>query len=96
MPAYLIIRIAVDDPTQLKAYQDAAPAIVAKYGGKFIVRGGATVALEGQADSRRIVVIEFPELSDAQAYYHSPEYSEVRKLREGIGSFEVIAADGIE
>ncbi len=96
MPAYMIIRVAVDDPAQLKAYQDAAPPVVKKYGGKFIVRGGATVALEGQADSRRIVVIEFPELSDVQAFYHSPEYSEARKLREGIGSFEAIAVDGVK
>ncbi len=96
MPAYMFIRIAVDDPAQLKAYQLAAPPIVEKYRGKFIVRGGSPVTLEGQADSRRIVAIEFPELSDVQAFYHSPEYSEARKLREGIGSFEAIAVDGVK
>lgn len=53
--------------------------------------------LEGSdKSSQRIVVLEFPELSDAKAYYHSPEYSEARKLREGIGSFEVIAVDGFK
>jgi len=96
MPAYMLIRIAVDDPAQLKEYQLAAPPIVEKYRGKFIVRGGAAVTLEGQADSRRIVAIEFPELSDVQAFYHSPEYTEARKLREGIGSFEAIAVDGVK
>lgn len=95
MPAYMLIRIAVDDPAQLKAYQVAAPPIVEKYRGKFIVRGGSPVTLEGAADFRRIVVIEFPELSDAQAFYHSSEYSEARKLREGIGSFEAVAIDGV-
>ena len=96
MPAYLIVRVNVDDPTLLKAYQAATPSIIEKYHGKFIARGGSMVTLEGPDESRRIVVLEFPELSDVKAYYHSPEYSEARKLREGIGSFEVIAVDGVK
>ncbi len=96
MPAYMLIRVASDDPVQLKAYQTAAPPIIAKYRGKFIVRGGTTITLEGSVDSRRIVIIEFPELSDVQAFYHSPEYTEARKLREGVGSFEVIAVEGVK
>ncbi|MBI3561574.1 MAG: DUF1330 domain-containing protein [Gammaproteobacteria bacterium] len=96
MPAYLIVRVNVDDPALLKAYQAATPSIIEKYHGKFIARGGAVVTLEGPDESRRIVVLEFPELSDVKAYYYSPEYSEARKLREGIGSFEVIAVDGVK
>lgn len=96
MPAYMLIRVNVDDPTQLKAYQAATPPIVEKYRGKFIVRGGASVTLEGPAESRRLVVIEFPALSDVEAFYHSREYSEARKLREGIGSFEFVAVDGVK
>jgi uncharacterized protein (DUF1330 family) len=95
MAAYMMIRIEVDDPSRLKDYQAAAPAIVEKYHGRFIVRGGATVTLEGPPESRRMVVIEFPELSDAEAFYHSPEYAEARKLREGVGVFECVAVDGI-
>ncbi len=50
---------------------------------------------EGPAETRRIVAIEFPALSDAHAFYHSPEYAEARKLREGIGAFECIAVEGV-
>ena len=96
MPAYLIVRVHVDDPALLKAYQAATPSIIEKYHGKFIARGSSMTTLEGPDESRRIVVLEFPELSDVKAYYHSPEYSEARKLREGIGSFEVIAVDGVK
>jgi uncharacterized protein (DUF1330 family) len=91
----MLIRIAVDDPTQLKAYQAATPAIVEKYRGKFIVRGGSSVTFEGPVESRRLVVIEFPELSDADAFYNSPEYTDARKLREGIGNFEFVAVEGL-
>ncbi|MBI3481309.1 MAG: DUF1330 domain-containing protein [Nitrosomonadales bacterium] len=96
MPAYMLIRVAADDSAQLRDYQTAVPPIVAKYRGKFIVRGGDTVTLEGPEESRRIVVIEFPELSDVQAFYHSPEYAQARKLRGGVARFEAIAVDGIK
>jgi uncharacterized protein (DUF1330 family) len=97
MPAYMLIRVDADDPAQLKAYQTATPPIVEQYRGRFIVRGGASVTLEGPAETRRrLVVIEFPALSDAEAFYHSPEYAEARKLREGIGRFEFVAVEGVK
>lgn len=96
MPAYMLIRVDADDPAQLKAYQTATPPIVEKYRGRFIVRGGASVTLEGPAEARRLVVIEFPALSDAEAFYRSPEYAEARKLREGIGRFEFVAVEGVK
>ena len=95
MPAYIIIRIHADDPGQLKDYQAVAPAIIEKYKGRFIARGGKLVTLEGPEESRRVVLIEFPELADAEAFYHSPEYSEARKLREGIAVAEFIAVEGV-
>lgn len=96
MPAYMIIRVAADHPALLKAYQAATPPIIEKYHGKFIARGGATVTLEGPTESRRIAIIEFPELSDARDFYHSPEYAEARKLRESIATFEFIATEGVK
>jgi uncharacterized protein (DUF1330 family) len=95
MAAYLIVRMHADDPSLLKPYQAATPAIVAKYGGKFLVRGGQTVSLEGPEESRRIVVIEFPSLAEAEAYYRSPEYTEAHKLREGVAEAEFIAVAGV-
>lgn len=84
---FVTCKLQKDVPAQLKAYQTVVPPIIARYRGKFIVRGGDTVTREGPAESRRIVVIEFPELSDVRAFYHSPEYTEAHKLREGIARF---------
>lgn len=95
MPAYIIIRIAADEPGLLKDYQMAAPAIIEKYHGRFLARGGQVVTLEGPTESRRVVIIEFPTLADAEAFYHSPQYTEARRLREGIATAEVVAVDGI-
>jgi uncharacterized protein (DUF1330 family) len=96
MPAYLIIRLAASEPALLKDYQAATPPIIAQYGGKFIARGGTVKTFEGPEESRRIVLIEFPSLSDAEAFYHSPEYTQARKLREDYATAEFIAVDGIE
>ena len=95
MPAYILIRVKTSQPEQLKAYQQTAPAIVAQYKGKFIVRGGNSMVLEGTSEPGRIVVLEFPNLADAEAFYRSPEYSAAKKLRDGIADFEMIAVEGL-
>jgi len=95
MPAYLIIRIHAESPELLKDYQTAAPPVIEKYNGRFLARGGEVVTLEGPVESRRVVIIEFPGLSDAEAFYHSPEYTQARKLREGVAVAEIIAVEGL-
>jgi uncharacterized protein (DUF1330 family) len=95
MAAYIVARVDVDDPSLLKSYLAATPPIVEKYGGKFVARGGTTVTLEGPEEARRIVLIEFPSLSDAEAFYRSEEYSQARKLRDGVATAEFIAVDGV-
>jgi len=95
MKAYVIIRVEIDDPTQLKDYQAVAPAAIDQYHGKIIVRGGAITSLEGPADTRRTIIIEFDSMAQAEAFYHSPEYTKACKLREGIGKFDIMAVEGI-
>lgn len=81
LPAYIIAGIEVDDPSLLKDYQVATSPIIQKYHGRCIARGNFTVTLEGPVESRSTVHIEFHKLSDAEAFYHSHEYTEARKLR---------------
>lgn len=95
MPAYLLIRIATDQPHLLQDYQSVTPSIIKKYQGKFLVRGGKTETLEGPSETRRLVIIEFPDMDAAKAFYHSPEYSEARLLREGVAVAEFVAVQGL-
>lgn len=95
MSAYLIMRIQIQDAEKLKAYQQVAPKVIEQYGGKLLVRGGDLVTLEGASESRRIVVIEFPDQDQAQAFYHSPEYTEAIQLRTGAADFEIISVEGV-
>lgn len=78
----------------MKAYQQVAPAIIGKYDGNILARGGEVVSLEGPVENRRIVMIEFPSLESAKEFYHSDEYSSAIELRKGAADFELIAIEG--
>lgn len=96
MAAYIIARINVTDPDQYKEYINVTPGIIAKYDGRFIVRGGEKVTLEGPEEKWRIVVIEFPDLPKAKEFYYSPEYTDARKIREGAALAQFVAVRGVE
>ena len=95
MVAYVIIRIKTEDPTLLKEYQKVAPAIIEKYNGKFLARGGQVVTLEGEEEQRRVVIIEFPSLEQAKTFYNSSEYLAAIELRKGVAVAEITAIEGL-
>ncbi|HTB21926.1 MAG TPA: DUF1330 domain-containing protein [bacterium] len=95
MPAYVLARVAVSNFEQYKKYGEASSAAVAKFGGKFVVRGGQTIALEGPVDARRMVIIEFPSLRHAQDWYQSAEYQAAKGLRAGAAVAEFLAVEGV-
>jgi uncharacterized protein (DUF1330 family) len=74
MAAYVLVNVEVNDPEAYREYTAQTPGTVEQYGGRFIVRGGAAEVIEGSFTPKRVVVIEFPSLEQAKAWYHSPEY----------------------
>jgi uncharacterized protein (DUF1330 family) len=95
MPAYWIVRIDVTDPKQFSEYSKRSPEIIARFGGRYLVRGGETVSLEGPEEKRRVVVVEFPSLEIAQKCYQSLDYQEARKFRLGAATGEIIMVAGV-
>jgi len=95
VPAYMIARINVTDPERYKNYIAATPAIIQKFGGKFIARGGETVTLEGERETRRIAVVEFPALDNIRQFYDSAEYKAAIKLREGAAELDILGVAGV-
>ncbi len=94
MPAYIIARVQVTDWNRYREYTKLTPAAIERFGGRFIVRGGESVTLEGPEETGRVVVIEFPSLERAKAFYHSEEYSRAKKLREGAATGQFFAIEG--
>ena len=95
MAAYIIARIEVTDWEKYKEYMEATPGAIEKFAGRFITRGGEMVTLEGPEERQRMVLIEFPSLEKAKAFYHSPEYQAAKELRAGAATAQVIAIDGV-
>jgi uncharacterized protein (DUF1330 family) len=96
MPAYVIVDIQTTDQERTLRYRELSGPSVARHGGRFIVRGGATRVLEGDWDPERIVVTEFPSMEAARAWYDSSEYREARAVREGAGTYRMIAVEGVD
>ena len=96
MTAYIIARINVTNMEQYKKYTAVTPEVIGQFGGRFIVRGGEKVTLEGPEETNRMVVIEFPSLERAQAFYQSDAYQEAKKLREEAATGQFIVVDGVD
>jgi uncharacterized protein (DUF1330 family) len=92
--AYIIAQIDVTNPQQYGEYAKRSPDIIAKYGGRFIARAGRTVTLEGPAARSRVVIVEYPTFERAQAFFNSPEYQQIKKLREGAANAQFIVVEG--
>lgn len=95
MAAYCIFQVTVNDPTRYAEYAKHTPRIINKFGGKMIVRGGDMEVLEGQAQGQRVVVIEFPDRAAVKAFYSSPEYQTILKIRQPVSVANGIVVDGV-
>lgn len=96
MPAYMIVQIAITDEPRWKIYREAVSPLITRMGGKYVVRGGEVETLEGRPhDGRRMVMFKFPSLDAIHAFWNSPEYVPVKKLREGAASLDVWAVQGL-
>ncbi len=95
MAAYIIVEMEVTDPVGILEYRKLAEASVTAYGGRFVVRGGRTEALEGGWEPKRIVVLEFPDVEHAKHWWASKEYAEARVIRERAAKTRMILAEGV-
>lgn len=95
MPAYVIVEIEVTDPQTYEGYKKLTPGTLALFDGKFVVRGGQTETLEGDWKPNRIVVVEFPSMEKARAWFTSPEYTAARKIRQQASRGKMILVEGI-
>ena len=92
--AYLVGDIEVTDPEKYSTYASGVPKTVAAYGGHYLVRGVSGEVLEGSWDPKRLVVLEFASMERAKAWYDSPEYSDLKKLRQSASIGNLIFAGG--
>jgi uncharacterized protein (DUF1330 family) len=94
MSAYVVVQIDIHDPETYEHYKALAPPSIAAYGGRYVVRGGASEVLEGSWRPPRLVMLEFPTVAQARAWWRSPEYAPAKALRQRCASTEMLLIEG--
>ena len=95
MSAYVIAEIDITDPAAYEDYRRQVPDVIARYGGKYIVRGGKVEALEGAWSPKRIAVVEFPSMEQALKFYRSPEYAPLLRIRQKASRGKLDIVEGV-
>ena len=92
---YWIGRVGVSDPDAYRNYVAANAEPFARFGAKFLVRGGPFECVEGEARERN-VVIEFPSLEAARACYDDPAYARAKSFRAAASAADIIIVEGYD
>lgn len=96
MPAYIYANVEVTDPAAYETYRARVPMLIAAHGGRYLVRGGACEVLEGEAAPQRQVILEFPDMAQLKAFYHSPAYQTLVAVRQGASrGGHLLAIEGV-
>ncbi|HVE90522.1 MAG TPA: DUF1330 domain-containing protein [Burkholderiaceae bacterium] len=95
MPAYLFANVDVTDPEGYDEYRQRVGATMQAYGGRYLVRGGPAEVLEGGWVPKRMVILEFPDMSQLMAWYRSPEYKPLIELRQRTTKSTLVAVEGV-
>ena len=93
--AYAVAEINVTDPVTYGKYLAAVTPVVSKFGGRYIVRAGQVVSLEGDPPEGRFVIIEFPSLTTARRFESSPEYRAIAPLRQKASRTRLFLVEGV-
>lgn len=94
MAAYLLANITVTDPARFAEYGRRVQPMIAAFGGKYCVRGGAVTAVEGEPGLHRVVVVEFADMAALRRFYDSPEYAPLIALRQSAATGTVALVEG--
>ena len=96
MTAYMLVDLHVHDPEGFEKYRTDVPALIAKHGGEYIVRGGEFEVIEGEWQPKRLVIFRFPDRQAIHNFFDDPEYADLKALRHRVANSSVVTVDGID
>jgi len=95
MVAYILVDIDIHDPAGFEGHRKRVPALAAKHGGEYLVRGGEFEVIEGNWKPHRLAVMRFPDRAAIRAFFADPEYAELKALRKRTAKSAIVAVDGV-
>ena len=96
MSAYVISDVEILDQELIGEYRVLAQDSIARYGGRYLARGGAIEAVEGGWNPEGLIIVAFPDMARARAWYQSPEYAKALKVRGRALDRRLIFVDGVQ
>jgi uncharacterized protein (DUF1330 family) len=94
MKAYLVLDFSLNDFAGFKEYITRIPAFIDKHSGQYIVRGARPTPIEGDWEPQRIVIIEFPKRTKAEAFLSDPDIQDLFKIRHDTTTSKLLLVDG--
>ena len=94
MKAYLVLDFSVNDIGGVMKYVAEIPAFIAKHSGRYLVKGVQPTTIEGDWKPERMVILEFPERENAEAFLGDPEIQDLFKVRHDTTTSKLVLADG--
>jgi len=95
MAAYVLFDAVSVHPERMGGYRDKALASVKAFDGKLVAATNTIDCREGDWHPTRIVMLEFPSMEKAQAWYDSPEYQEVLPIRLDANRDKMVIFEGL-
>ncbi len=95
MSAYVVVNVEIQDAAVFDEYKRLAPAIIQRHGGEYLVRAGNFIILEGDWQPSRLVVLRFPDVTSAQAFYNDPEYQTIKAIRQRGSRMDMVVVEGL-
>jgi uncharacterized protein (DUF1330 family) len=98
MLAYYIAEHIITDANKFEEYRTKVLPMIERYGGRYLTKGGSHRFPERPHwKPQRAVIIEFPDMDSLNAWYNSPEYQPLMKLRKESTSDQdmIIILEGI-
>lgn len=95
MSAFLIVDTKIENPDKYEEYKKLARPIAEKFGGVYRARGGELDVRETDLwTPTRVVIIEFPDMDSARAFFDSAEYAPVKPMRRDNASCTLFIVEG--
>ncbi len=96
MATYLLADIAVTDAARFNEYREKVEPLLARFGARYLARGGDVEVLEGTWEPNRLVLLEFPSRAAVEEFYHSEEYAPLLQLRLETTDSKLMILEGYE
>ena len=93
--AYVVLEIKVTNPAHYERYKAAIEPLIAKYGGRYLVRAGRTEAVEGTPVEGRSVLLEFPSFEQAMKFERAPETLAASEIRHDSAKSRIYVVEGV-